>query len=398
MEVVLEKENIWTFDGKGELLLTIMSSLAQEESRSISENVKWGHRKRFADGKVSIPFSHFLGYKKGEDGNLVIDEDEAVTVRKIYRLYLEGLTPHAIAKQLTSENILTPGGKTVWNQTTIRSILTNEKYKGDALLQKRYTVDFLTKKQKVNEGEIPQYYVENNHEGIVSAEIFEMVQQEMEKRKVGKGRYSGVDIFSSKIKCGECGSNYGAKVWHSNSKYRRVVYQCNSKFKDKCTTPHLYEEEVKAMFLTAVNKLFANKKELLQNMEIVRQSLTAIEPLEEEKKAAYSEITSLVEQIQRCVDENARVAQSQSEYQKRYDGLVKEYDVAKAKYEHIEKEISNRRARYETLGHFIKTIKEQSDTITEFDDSLWGGLLDHIMVYAKDNVVFTFKDGTEIKA
>ena len=149
IECYFEKENIWTFDGKGELLITIMSSLAQEESRSISENVKWGHRKRFADGKVTVPFKRFLGYDKGENGNLVINEKEAVIIRMIYRNFLEGLTPHKIASLLTARGILSPGGKSKWNPNAVRSILSNEKYKGDALLQKSYTVDFLTKKQKV---------------------------------------------------------------------------------------------------------------------------------------------------------------------------------------------------------------------------------------------------------
>ncbi len=130
MEVVLEKENIWTFDGKGELLLTIMSSLAQEESRSISENCTWGQRKRFADGKVTVPFKRFLGYDRGEDGNLVINEEQAETVRRIYGLFLQGRSPHAIAKLLTAEGIPSPGGKEVWSSSTVKSILTNEKYKG----------------------------------------------------------------------------------------------------------------------------------------------------------------------------------------------------------------------------------------------------------------------------
>ena len=164
IECYFEKEGIWTFDGKGELLITIMSSLAQEESRSISENCTWGQRKRFSDGKVCVPYSRFLGYDRGEEGGLVINEEEAVTVRLIYKMFLEGATPHSIAKHLTERGILSPGGKEKWNQSAVKSILTNEKYKGDALLQKSYTVDFLTKKKKMNEGEIPQYYVENSHE------------------------------------------------------------------------------------------------------------------------------------------------------------------------------------------------------------------------------------------
>lgn len=263
-----------------------MSSLAQEESRSISENVKWGHRKRFADGKVSVPFGRFLGYKRGEDGNLVIDEDEAVTVRKIYRLFLSGLTPHAVAKRLTSEGIPTPGGKDKWNPSTIKNILTNEKYKGDALLQKEFTVDYLTKKKKTNEGEVPQYYVENNHEPIISPEVFEMVQQEFERRKDGNSRYSGVDIFSSKIKCGCCGSYFGSKVWHSTDKYRRIIWQCNRKFDgQKCTTPHLTEDEIKAAFIKAVNKLLKNKNELISNIELIRKTLCDVSALEEQQKS-----------------------------------------------------------------------------------------------------------------
>lgn len=154
MECYFEKENIWTIDSKGELRLTIMSSLAQEESRSISENVTWGQR--FADGKVTVPFKRFLGYDRGEDGNLVINEEQAAVVRRIYGMFLQGRSPFAIAKTLTEEGIPTPGGKANWSGSTDRSILTNEKYKRDALLQKVYTVDFLSKKKKVNEGEVPQ--------------------------------------------------------------------------------------------------------------------------------------------------------------------------------------------------------------------------------------------------
>ncbi len=161
-ECFFEKENIYTFDGKGELLLTIMSSLAQEESRSISENVTWGQRKRFADGKVGLPYGHFLGYEKGPDGLPEIVPEEAEIVRDIYRMFLSGLSTNAIAKRLTGQAIPTPAGKDTWRRQTVESILRNEKYKGSALLQKRFTVDFLQKKMTVNEGEVPPYYVEHS--------------------------------------------------------------------------------------------------------------------------------------------------------------------------------------------------------------------------------------------
>lgn len=267
VEVYFEKENIWTLDGKGELLLTIMSSLAQEESRSISENCTWGQRKRFADGKISVPFQRFLGYDRGADGNLVVNREQAVIVKRIYSLFLQGMTYHGIADTLTKDGIPTPGGKKKWSISTVKSILSNEKYKGDALLQKSYTVDFLTKKTKVNEGEIPQYYVEDNHEAIIDPEVFEMVQREMAKRGKGKKYHSGVHAFSTKIKCGECGSWYGSKVWHSNSKYRKTIWQCNHKFDGdcRCQTPHLTDEEIQLYFLSAVNKLLATKTAVIAN-------------------------------------------------------------------------------------------------------------------------------------
>lgn len=153
VEVYFQKENIYTLDSKGELLITIMSSLAQEESRSISENITWGKRKQMADGKVSLPYSRFMGYRKGADGLPEIVPEEAEVIRFIYRRFIAGDTPYRIAGELTERNIPTPAGKENWAQTTVLSILTNEKYKGSALLQKKFTVDFLTKKTKVNEGD-----------------------------------------------------------------------------------------------------------------------------------------------------------------------------------------------------------------------------------------------------
>lgn len=147
-----------------------MSSLAQEESRSLSENVTWGQRKRFSDGKVSLPYKRFLGYRKGANGLPEIVPEEAEVIRRIYSLYICGKTSFYIAKLLTAEGVPTPGGKQKWQASTVESILTNEKYKGEVLLQKTFTVDFLNKKKKLNEGEVPQYYVENSHPAIIRPE------------------------------------------------------------------------------------------------------------------------------------------------------------------------------------------------------------------------------------
>ena len=231
IEVFFEKENINTLDSKGELLITIMSSLAQEESRAISENVTWGRRKRFSDGKLNLPYKQFLGYEKGKNGIPQIVETEAALVRRIYSLFMDGKTSCRIAKQLTDEGVPTPAGKVKWQASTINSILTNEKYKGAALLQKKFTVDFLTKKQKVNEGEVPQYYVEHSHEAIIDPLEFELVQAEFLRRKDIGRNYSGNSVFSSKIICGDCGQYFGSKVWQSNTKYRRTIWRCNDKYK-----------------------------------------------------------------------------------------------------------------------------------------------------------------------
>ena len=198
-ECFFEKENIYTFDGKGELLLTIMSSLAQEESRSISENVTWGQRKRFADGKVSLPYKQFLGYEKGPDGLPQIVPEEARTVRRIYSDFMRGKTAWSIARELTQEGVLTPSGKKCWQTSTIESILSNEKYKGSAILQKSFTVDFLSKKKKANEGEIPQYYIEHSHEAIIDPDEWDAVQAELQRRKALGRQYSGKSVFSARI-------------------------------------------------------------------------------------------------------------------------------------------------------------------------------------------------------
>ena len=277
--------------------------------------------------------------------------------------------------------------------------MTNEKYKGDALLQKSYTVDFLTKKKKVNEGEIPQYYVEGNHEAIIQPEIFELVQQELERRKNSRGRHSGVHLFSSKIKCGQCGEWYGSKVWHSNSKYRRVIWQCNHKYdgEEKCSTPHLTEDEIKTMFVSAVNKLISNKDAVLAPLRASLDIAFDTSALEAETEELQSEIMVTSDLIQKCICENAHVALDQTEYQKRYDGLTARFDSAKAQLEENDSAIADKKSRRATIEAFMDTLA-QADLMEKFDPALWCGLVDFVTVYSKDDVRFTFRNGMEIKS
>ena len=323
--VVFEKENIDTLDSKGELLITIMGSLAQEESRSISENTTWGQRKRFADGKVTMPFSRFLGYDRGENGEPVINEKEAAVVRRIYRMFLEGGTPSSIAKTLTADEVPTPAGKAVWGSTTVQSILTNEKYKGDALLQKSFTTDFLTKKKKINEGEVPRYYAQGSHPAIVSREVHDLVQHEFRRRRESHMRTTGWSktgraCFAGKLVCGDCGSFYGSKVWHSTDKYRRVIWQCDHKFHnakaggEKCKTPHLTEKQIEAAFVETINGLIGNKDEILAAYDGLIAELTDTSALEEKGKTAREQCQSLYARMQAYINENASKALDQDEY------------------------------------------------------------------------------------
>lgn len=396
-ECYFEKENIWTFDGKGELLLTIMSSLAQEESRSISENCTWGQRKRFQDGKVTVPFGRFLGYDRGEDGNLVLNEKEAKIIRRIYGLFLQGRSPYAIAKVLTSESIPTPGGKKTWSASTVKSILTNEKYKGDALLQKVYTEDFLTKKKIKNDGQVPQYYVENNHPAIIEPAVFDRVQKLMAVRHPGQNRNSCISPFSSRIKCGECGSWYGSKVWHSNDKYRKAIWQCNHKFdRDcKCGTPNITEAEIKELFIKAMNIIVTDKDALIADFETIKDTVFDTSALLQERAGLQAEMNVVAEQIEKCIAENARVAQNQDDYQKRYDNLAKRFDGTKARLEEVEQTIAEKQDHKEMVEQFLSELDKQ-DTITEFTDELWYSMIDFVTVYTKDDIRFTFKNGTEI--
>lgn len=399
IEIYFEKENIWTLDSKGELLITIMSSLAQEESRSISENVTWGQRKRFADGKVTVPFNRFLGYDRGEDGNLIINSEQAATVKRIYSLFLQGMTPFGIASKMTADGVLSPGGKERWNAGAVRSILTNEKYRGDALLQKSYTVDFLTKKKKVNEGEIPQYYVKNNHPAIITPDVFDMVQRELARRGQSRGRHSGVHLFSGRIKCGQCGNWYGSKVWHSTDKYRRTIWRCNHKFKNDeiCTTPHLTDEEIQDFYLSALRKLLADKDEIIAAFEYAKDLAFDLGDLTAEQDNLQNELLVVSELMHQCINENAHVALDQADYQKRYNGLTERFDKAKTRLEAVTGEISDKQARQATIEAFLNELK-RLDGVTEFQAELWYSLADFITVYDKGDVWVTFKDGTELQA
>ncbi|HEY9060599.1 MAG TPA: recombinase family protein [Pseudobacteroides sp.] len=275
--VIFEKENISTLDSKGEVLLSILSSLAQDKSRAISQNATWGIRRRFEQGKVTVDHIKFLGYDKDEEGNLIINEKQAKIVRRIFKDYLNGKGPNRIARELEEDGIPNWNGKAKWYEGTIRNMLCNEKYKGEALLQKTYTTDFLSKKRVQNKGEIPQYYVEESHPPIIDKEMWEAVQLETERRRTFAQKYGIAKLdyatsdnpFAGRIICGCCGSTYGRKVWNStDERLRRIIWRCNNKYaikgKVNCVNKHIDDEVLYNVFIKAFNMICEKKEYFLE--------------------------------------------------------------------------------------------------------------------------------------
>ena len=399
VEVYFQKENIYTFDGKGELLLTIMSSLAQEESRSISENVTWGIRKSFSDGKVSMNYKSFLGYRRGEDDMPEIVPEEAKIVQTIYRRFLEGSTVHEIAKALTAAGVPTPMKRKTWSETTVQSILTNEKYMGDAILQKTFCTDFLTKKMKKNEGELPQYHVRNSHPAIVSAEVFELVQMEIESRRQFGSRYSGRGVFASRIVCADCGGFYGSKVWHSNDPYRTVIWRCNRKYEKgkRCTTPHVKEDAVKAGFVKVMGRLLASRQEVLEGCRQVLDEVLATDEQARQIAKLQDQAVGLAQRIRGLVNENARTQMAEDEFTPEYDRLVSQYEKLAAKIAAIQREKEGKEYRAKRISLFMRMLARQEECL-EFDPAVFTAFVEKVVVSGtkKDvRLVYVLRDGSE---
>ena len=351
-------------------------------------------RKQFAEGKVHFPYTNVMGFEKGENGEIVVNQEEAKTVRYIFQQALLGKTPYSIAKDLTQQGILSPSGKNHWSSVTIKRMLRNEKYKGDALLQKTYTIDFLSKKKNINKGELPQYYVENNHEAIVDKETFDAVQASLDRKEKGKG---STTLFSSKLVCGDCGHYFGSKVWHSTSKYRRVIYQCNEKYKGekKCTTPHVTEDEIKDWFVTAINKVISNKDEIIQNLEMLLD-VGESSDLERRLVELETEVEVVTQMVSNLVKENAIMPQDQDTYQKKYSNLVERHDALVSEIESIEKQLLEAASHQKDLKEFLKTLNQQSELISEFDELLWETMVDEIKIFCDQTVAIKFKNGIEV--
>lgn len=302
------------------------------------------------------------------------------------------------AEMLDEMGILTPGGKTHWRESTILSILSNEKYKGDALLQKTFTVDFLTKKHKRNEGEVQQYYVSGNHEAIIPPDEFEQVQAELARRKRSGRTFSGNSVFASRLICGDCGGYYGQKVWHSNDPYRKVIWRCNRKYGkgQRCSTPTLSEDAIKALFVKAYNLLLGNRETIIEDAETLVAMLEDTAALDTKIAAAQEEIDTVVEMNKALIREHAAIGMEQAAFDRKAKDLDERFRKADAKLNRLKAEKQDRLMRVCSVKKYVENLRGQAGPIEVWNEQAWCLLVTQVTVHADGSAEFLFRGENRI--
>lgn len=383
--VFFEKENINSMDSKGEVMLTIMASLAQQESQSLSQNVKLGIQYRYQQGEIQVNHNRFMGYTKDKDKRLVIVPEEAEIVKRIFREYLGGASLNKIGKGLQADGILTAAKKEIWRPETVRKILKNEKYIGDALLQKTYTVDFLSKKRVVNDGLVPQYYVENSHEAIVSREIFRQVQEELGRRSSlparkngAKRQYSSRYSLSGVVYCAHCGEIYRRVHWN-NRGCKSIVWRCLTRLEGKeCNAKTLNEETLHRGIVQAVNQVLGDS----YYREALEQHI--------HKVLKKSEVDKVDQDIAELQEELMKKAINKEDYKI----LVNQIEHLKKQKDQI---LTERLKNQNTMKRLVEVrsfLDIQTGEMEEFDDQLVRNLVERITVF-DDHLDVKFRTGSE---
>ncbi len=399
--IYFEKERINTLDDTGEMFITILGSQAQEESRNLSENTRWGITRRFENGTVLVNCSRFMGYTRNEDGELEIVPEEAEVVRLIFRLYLEGLSVAGIKRHLEGEGILTATGRKNWNDATIYRMLSNEKYMGDALLQKTYTADFLTKTRLKNNGEVTQYYITDNHEGIIPREIFHPVQLEKKRRaarnksavtrraKEKKKGYSSKYILSNLLVCGECGQPYRRLTWTRNG-VKRIVWRCASRAEHGTKycqhSATLDEEPLQRAVMQAIRRAARDSEfggTLQNNITLVIGQYA--DSLDSGNNELDSKIAGLEMQMLQMVRENPDF--NDGAFLERYRTLGGE--IQRLKQEKVMGNMPSP-ALPDEVSEKIKSVERSEMT---FDPVLVGQVIEKIVVRNAKRVEVVFKSG-----
>ncbi|HFI0096939.1 TPA: recombinase family protein [Streptococcus suis] len=390
--VFFEKENINTMESKGEVFLTIMASLAQQESESLSKNVKLGLQFRYQNGEVQVNHNRFMGYTKDDKGHLVIEPEEAEIVKRIYLEYLQGASLKQIGEGLQEDGILTAAGKAKWRPETIKKILSNEKYIGDALLQKTYTVDVLTKKRVKNNGIVPQYYVENSHDPIIPRDLYMQVQEEMLRRAnlhSGDNRkkrvYSSKYALSSIVYCPKCGDIYRRIAWNNRGKHS-IVWRCVSRVEHGpscCDAPTVQETDLQNAVVKAINLALGGKNEMLVALE---ENIATVFALGDD--GSIESINAKLEELQKELLTRANA-------KKDYNDLADEIDRLRELKQDAMIENAVREGLRQRMAEMQQFLAEQTDEIEEYDETLVRRMIEKITVY-EDRFTVEFKSDTSV--
>lgn len=316
------------------------------------------------------------------------------------RSYIRRIDRTRIARDLglsigtVAAYIKTPRGKDVWPKSTVESILKNEKYKGDALLQKTFTTDYLTKTVKINEGEVPQYYVTGSHPAIIDPNEWDLVQLEMERREI-KQDFSA-NIFAGRIICADCGGVYGSKVWHSNESCRKVVWQCNDKYKGKrCTTPHLNEADIKRWFVEAFCRYLKDRDVIIANMRHFKK--TCLDPTDLENKMGdvRQELIVTEAALRQCIADNAAASITEEEYRMRYDALYEKFQKLEEEKAGLAEKLAAMQTEAASVDELITCLQDANELSIEFDPVLWRITVQKVLVGNDDMVRFIMAGGKE---
>jgi len=404
--VYFEKENINTLDAKGEVLLVIISSLAQEESFALSHNTKWGIVHRFQSGKVVVNAKRFLGYDKDENRELMIVPEQAEIVRRIFREFLAGKSTRQIAKGLTTDELKNGAGNTKWYDSNINCILKNEKYMGDSRLQKTYTVDFLTKKRIKNNGDVQSYYIADSHEPIVSREDFATVQAEFKRRSsirgystTGKNQYGCKYPFSGMLFCFNCGSKLRRSSWGvgKNSKY---IWRCINKQingLEKCNAKDIRETDLEKAFVRAMNKVIGGKDAFLQNLLAnIYRGLVMIQ-----QEYTLEEVDARLEELQKdmmsLVRLNAKAKSGVTAFEQEYVEVAAEIEIMNERKQKIKDAELEKLIRQNRIAEIEEYLRSQDTALAKFDGEVFRRLVEKVIVHSMVEVTFIFRTGVEVK-
>ncbi len=392
--IIFEKENINTLEASGELLLTIMASLAQQESASLSQNVKLGLQFRYQEGKVQVNHEHFLGYTKDEDGNLIIDEDEAKIIRRIYREYLEGASLRDIADGLERDKIKTGGKRYKWHLSTVRGILRNEKYMGDALLQKTITTDYIEKIRIRNDGTVPQYYVKDSQEPIIARDIFAQVQEEMIRRanlmsgKDGKKKriYSSKYALSSICTCTKCGDIYRRIAWNNRGK-KSTVWRCCTRVENgpsACDASTVQESELQNATVKAINQLLSCSDRM---MRILKDNI---------ETALADDNSDEIEKVNVILKKKQKELVKLAHAKKDYTALADEIDNLREEKQKLLVQRAETEGVKKRIAELTDFLQDADQELSEYDEGMVRKYIEQIKIY-EDKFTICFKAQVQIE-